>query len=328
MTASLPSNAPEPVLLIIADISGYTRYMTANAKTLAHSQTIITELVKTIIQVVEVPLEVAKLEGDAVFLFCRKSNGLQPWPESKRIIGEKLLTFFGLFAEKIALLSQSTTCTCQACTHINTLRLKVVVHSGEALFHHVFNFLELAGLDVIIVHRLLKNSVSSDQYLLLTEPARQDLEFPAAISWIRGLESYDEIGRINTLLYLPSPGTPAAFKGKAATRSSRIVQSSKLFCKLWFSPLARRKQLTHVSSGATALGRAALGLLVIVLTPLFLPVGLTFAAIRAINPRRGSHHEQTHDHEHRPDGSCCGTAPAPAESERQQSLGSGLRQLD
>jgi len=36
---------PEPVLLIIADISGYTRYMTANAKTLAHRRIIITELV-------------------------------------------------------------------------------------------------------------------------------------------------------------------------------------------------------------------------------------------------------------------------------------------
>ncbi len=43
-----PASAAEPVLLIIADISGYTRYMTANAKTLAHSQTIITELFKTI----------------------------------------------------------------------------------------------------------------------------------------------------------------------------------------------------------------------------------------------------------------------------------------
>ena len=45
--------------LIIADISGYTRYMAANAKTLAHSQTIITELIKTIIRTVELPLEVA-----------------------------------------------------------------------------------------------------------------------------------------------------------------------------------------------------------------------------------------------------------------------------
>ena len=34
-------SAPEPVLLIIADISGYTGYMTANAKALAHGQALI-----------------------------------------------------------------------------------------------------------------------------------------------------------------------------------------------------------------------------------------------------------------------------------------------
>lgn len=65
------AEAPQPVLLIIADISGYTRYMTANAKTLAHSQAIITELVQAVVRQIELPLEVAKLEGDAVFLFCR-----------------------------------------------------------------------------------------------------------------------------------------------------------------------------------------------------------------------------------------------------------------
>jgi len=36
------SDEVRPVLLIIADISGYTRFMTANAKTLAHAQLIIT----------------------------------------------------------------------------------------------------------------------------------------------------------------------------------------------------------------------------------------------------------------------------------------------
>src|SRR6185369_13818601 len=101
------SDAPEPVLLIIADISGYTRYMTANAKTLAHSQTIITELVKAIVRQVELPIEVAKLEGDAVFLFCRKQTNSKTWPQTKRVIGEKLLTFFRMFAAKVAELSQS-----------------------------------------------------------------------------------------------------------------------------------------------------------------------------------------------------------------------------
>src|SRR5712671_2353564 len=154
------TDAPEPVLLIIADISGYTRYMTANAKTLAHSQTIITELVKAIISSVELPLEVAKLEGDAVFLFCRKQSDSKPWAKARRDISEKLLTFFHMFSEKVVELTQSNTCTCNACTHIEKLRLKVIVHSGEALFHQVFNFVELGGVDVIIVHRLLKNSVA------------------------------------------------------------------------------------------------------------------------------------------------------------------------
>ncbi len=58
MKLSSPS-LPEPVVLFVADISGYTRFMTANAKTLAHSHTIIAEL--------------SKLEGDAIFFYCRKS---------------------------------------------------------------------------------------------------------------------------------------------------------------------------------------------------------------------------------------------------------------
>ena len=83
-------SAPEPVLLIIADISGYTGYMTANAKALAHGQALITELVTTILNQVELPLKVAKLEGDAVFLFARKQDS-SAWPEKRKLVGEKLL---------------------------------------------------------------------------------------------------------------------------------------------------------------------------------------------------------------------------------------------
>src|ERR1700744_352462 len=157
---------PEPVLLIIADISGYTRYMTANAKTLAHSQTIITELVKAVVEQIKLPLEVAKLEGDAIFLVCRKQDPRNPWPEMKRVVGDNLLHFFNCFGQKLNELIRSTTCNCNACTHIEKLKLKLVAHSGEALFHRVLNFVELAGVDVIVVHRLLKNSVTAGEYLL------------------------------------------------------------------------------------------------------------------------------------------------------------------
>lgn len=297
-------DAPEPVLLIIADISGYTRYMTANAKTLAHSQTIITELVKAIIKQIELPLEVAKLEGDAVFLFCRKEGGARPWTETKQIVGDKLFTFFRRFSEKVSELSQSTTCTCNACTHIEKLRLKVVVHSGEALFHRVLNFIELAGVDVIIVHRLLKNSVEADQYLLLTEAARRDLEFTEPIQLNHSSETYDDIGQISTLVYQPESQSAADTTTAEASFGSRFSKSSRLFWKLWLSAFASKPKFSHVTSATSRAGRIGFAALMVLLAPIYLPVGILFVLIHALR-EPGVSHRHDAQHEHKADGSCC-----------------------
>jgi class 3 adenylate cyclase len=235
------TDAPEPVLLIIADISGYTRYMTANVKTLAHSQTLITELVEAIIHQVKAPLEVAKLEGDAIFLFCRKPKDTARWLEIRVDISRKLLEFFGRFREKLAELGRSNTCTCHACTHLEKLRLKIIVHSGEVLFHRVLHFNELAGADVIIVHRLLKNSVPATQYLLLTEAARRELQFPATMVFKTGSETYKDFGRIKTEFHdfnFDASPTPAN-GGKAF--GARYRESLRLYLKLWFGPFRAGK---------------------------------------------------------------------------------------
>ena len=286
------SDTPEPAVLIIEDISGYTRYMTANVKTLAHSQVVITELVKAIVQQVELPLELAKLEGDAVFLYGRKLNGSQPWPEAKRVIGSKLLTFFRMFSEKVEELSRSTSCSCQACTHIDKLRLKIVVHGGEVLFHRVFNFLELAGLDVIIAHRLLKNSVASDQYMLMTEAARHDLEFDEPIQLTTGSETYEDIGRINTFIYIPHDEQTSARNEISFT--TRFTRSWKLFCKFWFAPLVPRPSASqntfyHVVSNTGPFGRFGFALVTLLLTPIFLPVGTVFVFFHALKSPTKSH---------------------------------------
>lgn len=291
MSEPVPSSNPastggaEPLLLIIADISGYTRYMTANAKTLAHSQAIITELVIAIIRQIELPLEVAKLEGDAIFLFCRKQNGAQPWPEARRIISEKLLTFYRVFGEKVGELSRSTVCTCSACRHIETLRLKIIVHGGEVLFHRVLNFIELAGVDVIILHRLLKNSVKADQYLLLTESARRDLEFPAHIQLVAGSETLDDVGKINTFVFLPDGPQTTGVDHSSLSFPQRFNESWRLYWKLWFEPLVLRKgDFRNVTFSSSALGRGVFAVLTILLTPLFLPVGVVFVFFHALKP--------------------------------------------
>jgi hypothetical protein len=279
--------APEPVILIIADISGYTRYMTANAKTLTHSQTIITELVKAIVSEVDLPLEVAKLEGDAVFLFGRKGSDPRAWLQKRELIGRKLLSFFHVFSEKVRHLSQSTTCSCHACTHIEKLRLKLIVHSGEALFHRVLNFQELAGVDVIIAHRLLKNSVQADQYLLLTESARADVILPDGTDLTEGIEHYDNLGQIGVAVYHP-PGEPRRTMAEPArSMGIRFKDSWSLLTKLWLRPLPRGNSEFHnLNSDVSRLRQIGFAVFSLLLSPIFLPVGALFAFFKALRRQK------------------------------------------
>ncbi|MEI9864472.1 MAG: DUF2652 domain-containing protein [Limisphaerales bacterium] len=139
--------------------------------------------------------------------------------------------FLRLFREKITELSGSTTCDCHACTHIEKLRLKIIVHRGEALFHRVLHFDELAGVDVIIAHRLLKNSIKAGQYLLLTETAMQELQFPPAMVFQSASECYEDIGRIKTAFHdfdlaTAKEKTGAARRSSAAARWWRVITPS------------------------------------------------------------------------------------------------------
>lgn len=199
------------VLLVIADISGYTRFMLSNRESLAHGQVLINELLSAVLKEVEVPLTVAKLEGDAVFLYAP----LEPdpgQPPAAVVVGRKLFAFYDAYYDRLDALLRGNLCHCSACTALEKLRLKVFVHSGTALFYQFGKFEELAGADVITIHRLLKNSVKADEYILLTEPARQELALAPEVSLTPGEERYPEIGRVKTFLCFPprSPAQPPA----------------------------------------------------------------------------------------------------------------------
>jgi arsenite methyltransferase len=202
----------EQVILLIADISGYTDFMLANEKSLEHSHLIIGELIKTILDEVQLPLTLAKLEGDAVFLYAVKDARFAEVGD----LGERILRFFHKFAHKVAELTLSSFCKCGACTNIESLKLKAIVHSGRCTFYPIANLTELSGVDVIIVHRLLKNSVGLNEYVLLTEAAQRDLRLPLPLL-AEGEERYDGIGALKTYVYstpekrpfVPDPSAPA-----------------------------------------------------------------------------------------------------------------------
>ena len=189
-------------IFIITDISAYTQFMLSHKKALVHSQMIISELLNLIVQSKEPPLEIAKLEGDAVFLFAVKEDSIEFIESLKTKLSDWLIQLFESFSKKVKELKAYSICKCEACARIEQLTLKIMVHSGEALFYKIGDFFELSGVDVIMLHRLLKNSVESDQYLLVTESASHDLVFPESIKTMEGEEEYD-VGTIKTQVYVP-----------------------------------------------------------------------------------------------------------------------------
>jgi len=60
-------------------------------------------------------------------------------------------------------------CPCGSCTKTAGLKLKFVAHLGEVATQTIRRHKKLVGLDVIHVHRLLKNPVEAPEYLLVSE---------------------------------------------------------------------------------------------------------------------------------------------------------------
>lgn len=190
-------------LLVICDISGYTRFMTERHEARLHSYAVVTELMNAVLSRAGAPLEVAKLEGDAVFMYAVHETGPSNHPEQiARAVMGRLDAIFLAFNEKRRELVESNLCPCDACAAIDRLRLKTVVHHGEALLHRIGKFQELTGQEVILVHRLLKNSVLSDEYVLLTDSALQALDSCGLAPGEAFEETYDHLGTVKAHLHL------------------------------------------------------------------------------------------------------------------------------
>src|SRR5437016_6011453 len=80
---------------MIADISGYTRFMNVHRLSLSHAQDVVAQLLDSVIGAAGGLFEVAKLEGDAVFLYAKipagKEPDLEPFTRRVRQIRESFL---------------------------------------------------------------------------------------------------------------------------------------------------------------------------------------------------------------------------------------------
>jgi class 3 adenylate cyclase len=148
-------------LLFLPDISGYTQFVQSTE--IEHSQHVIAELLEVLIKANTYGMELAEIEGDALFFYL-DAKVLPPLDMSHLV--EQMFT---AFHSHLALLQRNRICPCNACKKAPDLKLKIIAHAGSLEFLDIRGNHKPFGPAVIEAHRLMKNSVPHDSYVLVSD---------------------------------------------------------------------------------------------------------------------------------------------------------------
>jgi len=182
---------------IIADISGYTSFLTDTE--LGHAKEIIEEIIRLLLDHIQPPLKIVQLEGDAVFYYVPE----EMLPEPERLL-EHIEACYCDFVSHIHYARRLTHCGCRACSSMHTLDLKFFVHYAEYMIQKVPGTSEgVAGPGIILLHRLLKNGVTEKTglrgYALMTNAYLDRIGMPSSIT--AHTETYEHIGEVRCGLH-------------------------------------------------------------------------------------------------------------------------------
>jgi uncharacterized protein YndB with AHSA1/START domain len=149
----------------------------------------------TVLKCLRPPFRLAKFEGDAVFVYAvtEKIDG--------SLLQDAIESAYFAFRKRLRSIKQATSCECNACSKMQDLDLKFVCHRGEFIRQKMGGREELAGRDVIVVHRLMKNAVNErlggHAYALYSDPCIQTMGIDTTVQGLaEHQESIDIIGDV------------------------------------------------------------------------------------------------------------------------------------
>ncbi len=148
-------------ILFIPDISGFTEFV--HHTDITHSRHIIAELLELLIDANTMNLELAEIEGDALFMYKLENH------VDVLTIEKQIEAMYLAFHKHLKRYEYQRICHCGACSSAYNLKIKFVVHYGEIEFIKVKDSKKPYGSHVIQIHRLLKNNVPLEEYAIFTE---------------------------------------------------------------------------------------------------------------------------------------------------------------
>jgi len=173
--------------LLLADIGGYTAFLQAVAEAhrddafadgaVPEAYRLMSSLLDGIVGCIVPPFTLSKIEGDAVFVFAAGAEV----PRGAALL-DIIRAAYADFHARLTDVGKIWTCTCTACLRATGLDLKFVLHAGRYVLQQIAGSRELSGPDVVMAHRLLKNSaadrVGHGAYALLSAAAVSQFDVP------------------------------------------------------------------------------------------------------------------------------------------------------
>ena len=201
--------------LVLADISGFTAFLTATE--LEHGPPIIAALLEEVIREFSPPLEIQEVEGDAVFALGPDQVLVSPVA-----VLDAAESAFVAFRSRQRAMQAAETCPCGVCQNISTLSLKIIAHHGDFLRQTVAGRSQASGTDVILAHRLLKNRLGrAGAYLLVTETALRRLGLdPGETGLGAHTERFEHLGDVRC--FVGDPGD--VWRPKPATATTVAME--------------------------------------------------------------------------------------------------------
>jgi hypothetical protein len=213
--------ATRRALLLIADIGGYTEYMQFHRSILGHAEAATRRMLDKIVDAAR-DFDLIEIEGDAAFL-SRDADGLDGPATLSAITRAAVAMHRAFHAERR--LVELNICPCRSCTQTSALKLKFVAHVGDVATQTIKRRKKLVGMDVIYVHRLLKNPVTVPEYLLVSDDLFRDGGTASSELAMQEIaHDLEGIGRVQTffvdvediaapLAPLPDPSWPRRIAG-------------------------------------------------------------------------------------------------------------------
>jgi hypothetical protein len=154
-------------VLVLADISGYTEFSRLHFTSLLHAEEIITELLESVLDSAEFPLQIGRLEGDAVLLYA-EAPAEQAAAAARDAAAQAQKFIVSFNQRERSLIACDAGCVCQACQQIGDLKLKAVLHYGRFTLRDIGGVVDLIGDDILLMHKLIKAPIRQREHILLT----------------------------------------------------------------------------------------------------------------------------------------------------------------